>query len=146
MEYKLRQKLVTVWRGCGWGKKREKTNVERVIERSVTTYKGICAFLSYSFLPILLVAQTGSWHPEITGRPRVIFTSSQKQSLIDWVRQDSVARLLHRDLYSAAMGTGTDQRSRSQIAKAAAFVLALGFDPTTPVRGPCGVQIRTRCA
>ncbi len=136
MEYKLRQIAQTAEVARGRGINREETEMEISIARSVTRKKGAGAILLFILVPVALMGQDGKWHPEITFRPRALVTPSQLPSIIDWAKGDSVARLLHAGLYATAAGSGIDQRSRAQIAKAAAFCLALGFDPSTPSNAP----------
>lgn len=81
--------------------------------------------------PIIFVslrAQSGAWHPERTMYPRTLFHSSEIVALRQAVVQSPSLKSIYAGLLATVRSQSTDQRTRSNIAKTAAFALALDLD------------------
>ena len=105
-------------------------------------YTGLFIWLVMMIVTNVLQSQTGAWHPEITARPRLLFSHADIPSIVKSINEHTLQHQLYNDLYATAMMTSSDQRQRSQIAKAAAFVLALNLEPQNNSYSPVDSQIR----
>ncbi len=93
---------------------------------------------------ICSLAQSGAWHTEITVRPRLLYLPSEKAAIVNGIQQNPTFAALYRGIYSAAKDNPTDQKSRSQIAKAASFVLAMEIEPSGNYFAPLISQNKTQ--
>ena len=92
--------------------------------------------------PIKSFSQTGTWHPEVNLRPRMLFTAEDTTNIINRITNNVLFQDLLRDIYSTISQTSGDRPSLARITKNAAFVYALNRKPSGNTIIPLTAQER----
>jgi hypothetical protein len=74
-------------------------------------------------------AGTGSWHPEITEYPRLLYHAGHKQEIRDRLASEPYLTLWRNIFYTAGQDNETDRTCKAQVAKASAFVYVMDRGP-----------------
>jgi hypothetical protein len=92
--------------------------------------------------PIKSFSQSGSWHPEVKLRPRMLFTAEDTTNIINRITNNVLFQDLFKDIYSTISQTPSDRPTRARITKNAAFVYALNRKPSGNTIIPLTAQER----
>ncbi len=93
-------------------------------------------------LPFESFSQSGTWHAEITLRPRMLFTDADTTFIIDRITADMLFHDLFKDIYSTVSQVPGSRFTRAQITKNAAFLYALNRKPSGNTIIPLTAQER----
>jgi hypothetical protein len=99
-------------------------------------------FLIYLILPLESFAQSATWHPDVTHRPRMIFTDADTATIINRITNDTLFQELYEDIYLTTSYTPDSRLRRAQITKNAAFVFAINRKPSGDTIIPLNAQER----
>lgn len=75
-------------------------------------------------------SNSGTWHPELTQRPRILFKAAEKDGIINRIKNDDLFRSLYKNLYNSIFETADTRAELAMVTKNAAFVYAINFKPS----------------